>query len=82
MSGVSVHYSLSVDRDLCMGSGYCVRTLTRRFQIDAEGVAEVLGGHPSQSCGGGPIDIDADERDAAERAMAICPSGAITFSVH
>jgi ferredoxin len=54
-----------VDRDECMGFGYCAETLPAVFRLDAEGksvVAAVLA-----------------DREALEKAVDGCPRGAISL---
>jgi ferredoxin len=59
--------AVNVDRDVCVGSGYCQRIAPAVFDIDQTGLAVVLATHPSGA-----------DADAAREAEASCPSLAIT----
>jgi ferredoxin len=59
--------SVEVDRDICVGSGYCRRIAPAVFDVDQTGLAVVLAAHPTGS-----------EVDAAHEAERSCPSLAIT----
>ncbi len=54
----------SVDRDLCIGAGNCIRLARGYFELDSEDVAVVAEG----------ADASAEDLQAAERA---CPASAI-----
>jgi ferredoxin len=58
---------VSVDRDVCVGSGYCQRIASAVFDIDQTGLAVVLAAHPTGT-----------DLDAAREAERSCPSLAIT----
>jgi ferredoxin len=53
-----------VDRDLCIGSGNCVRLAPQVFELDSEELARV-------------IDPTAADRPALEFVANRCPAGAI-----
>lgn len=55
---------VKVERELCIGSGYCVRLAPEVFALDEEEIAVVL--EP----------VSADE-EKLERAAETCPAGAI-----
>jgi ferredoxin len=59
---------VEVDRDICVGSGYCQRVAPGVFDVDDSGLAYVLIAHPT-----GP------DADAAREAERSCPSMAISF---
>ncbi len=63
MTGMRVQ----ADRDVCVGAGNCVLTAPDIFDQDDDGLVTVLAADP-------PADRDAD----VERAVRMCPSGAIT----
>ena len=56
--------SVRVERELCIGSGYCVRFAPAVFRLDEEEIAVV---------------VDEDGNSQTERAKAAdsCPAGAI-----
>jgi ferredoxin len=58
--------SVEVDRDVCVGSGYCQRIAPAVFDLDQTGLAVVLAAHPT-----GP------DLTAAHEAERSCPSLAI-----
>lgn len=58
---------VTVDRDLCMGSGHCSFYAPQTFDLDDVGVALVL-------------DPDGDADDAVEMATRGCPTRAISVS--
>ena len=53
-----------VERELCIGSGYCVRYAPAVFRLDEEEIAVV-------------IDGEAGSEDERRRAADSCPAGAI-----
>ena len=55
--------TVEVDRDICVGSGYCQRIAPGVFDIDESGLAFVLIAHPT-----GP---DADAAREAERVVPV-----------
>ncbi|MBV8463626.1 MAG: ferredoxin [Acidimicrobiales bacterium] len=57
---------LSVDRDVCMGSGNCIYWAPRLFDLDDAGFAVVVGD-------------PASDLEAAQLAAENCPTRAITF---
>jgi ferredoxin len=59
--------AVEVDRDVCVGSGYCQRIAPTVFDLDPAGLAVVIDAHPSGA-----------EADAAREAEVSCPSLAIT----
>jgi ferredoxin len=61
-------YAVSVDGDLCIGSGTCVATAPEAFVFDADGIATVVPAAAAQLS-------DAELLDIARN----CPSGAITL---
>lgn len=63
--------SISIDQNICMSSEYCVRAHPELFSVDADGVAQLVDG------GAGPVDLAEAQLDAAAKAAAVCPSGAI-----
>jgi ferredoxin len=63
VSGVRVQ----ADRDVCVGAGNCVLTAPDIFDQDDDGLVTVLEPNP-------PADRNGD----VERAVRMCPSGAIT----
>jgi ferredoxin len=68
MSGnVPAGVSVAVDRDVCVGSGYCQRIAPAVFDIDQTGLSLVLDAHPTGA-----------DVDAAREAERSCPSLAIT----
>jgi ferredoxin len=56
---------VTVDPDLCIGSGNCVHLAPGAFELDADGVADV-------------IEPDAAPDDRLRQAARSCPSGAIS----
>ncbi|MHA6793856.1 ferredoxin [Pseudonocardia bannensis] len=55
------------DRDVCIGAGMCVLTAGAVFDQDDDGVVAVLDETP-------------EDIDAVRRAVANCPSGALSIS--
>ncbi len=60
-------YSISIDRDACMGSGTCVVYASRTFEIDDDTKSTV-------------IDPAGDPLEQIETAAAGCPTRAITIT--
>lgn len=60
-------YTAKVDRDLCIGSGDCVRIAPKTFQLDAESKSVVI----AQG-------VDSD--DALKEAAQTCPVAAIILT--
>jgi ferredoxin len=63
----SAPLSVEVNRDVCVGSGYCQLIAPTVFDIDQTGLAVVLVAHPTGA-----------QADAAREAEHSCPSLAIT----
>ena len=57
---------VEADRDVCIGAGMCVMSAEYVFDQDDEGLVVVV-----------EADVPAAHRDAARRAVAGCPSGAL-----
>ena len=58
---------LEADRDVCIGAGMCVMSAEAVFDQDDDGIVVVLDETP-------------DDADAARRAVANCPSGALSLT--
>jgi len=56
-----------VDRAICLKAGQCYYLQPSVFRADSQGWPEIVVEHP-----------EGDELEAAEDAVEICPSGAIT----
>ena len=56
-----------VDKDLCIGCGVCPSVAPTMFEMNDEGLADVI-----------VDEIPAGEEDLAEEAVESCPVGAIT----
>jgi len=63
MSSRKAKFHVVIDRDLCVGSGLCVATDSRRFATGPDGKAE----YSSET-----VDVD-----LAEEAAELCPQAAI-----
>jgi ferredoxin len=59
-------WSVTIDRELCMGSGLCVLYAPGTFEHDGETKAVVL-------------DPTTDGLDAVRNAVSACPTAAITI---
>lgn len=57
-----------VDADLCIGCGVCPSVAPSMFEMNDEGIAEVL-----------VDEIPEGEEDLAEESVESCPVGAITI---
>ena len=57
---------IEADRDVCIGAGMCVMTAEEVFDQDDDGIVVVL-----------EVEVPAEYADAARRAVASCPSGAL-----
>ena len=57
-----------VDQDLCIGCGVCPSVAPSMFEMNDEGLADVI-----------VDEIPAGEEDLAEEAVEACPVGAITI---
>jgi ferredoxin len=64
---VSAH--VRADRDVCIGAGNCVMTLGSVFDQDDDGVVVVLQPQP-----------DGVDPELLQRAVVMCPAGAITVT--
>jgi ferredoxin len=61
---------VTVDQNLCIGSGNCVRIADDLFtQDDEDALVVLLVEHPAE-----------DRQAAARQAVATCPTGAITVA--
>ena len=61
---------IAADRDVCIGAGLCAMAAAGVFdQNAADGRVQLLVAHPS-----------AEELEAVEEAIALCPSGAISWT--
>lgn len=81
MGEVAKRFSVSVDQDLCMGSGYCVHAYPGLFGLDSDGIAELLQGDPPQPVGCGPMVLGPDQVGAVRKASDTCPAAAIHIQV-
>lgn len=70
---------VTVDQDVCMGSGYCARETLNLFHLREDGIAEL---DVNGTRTAGPVQIPVADQPAACHAASICPSGAITVSDH
>jgi ferredoxin len=57
---------IEADRDRCIGAGMCVMNAEDVFDQDDDGLVVVLS-----------AEVPAEHADAAARAVASCPSGAV-----
>ncbi len=57
-----------VDRSICLKAGQCYYLQPSVFRADSQGWPEIIVEHP-----------EGEELEAAEDAVEICPSGAITL---
>jgi ferredoxin len=57
---------VEVNRDVCIGAGMCVMNAPEVFDQDDDGIVVVL-----------EPDVSAEHAQAAARAVASCPSGAL-----
>lgn len=58
---------IEVDRDICVGAGNCVMTVEEVFDQDEEGLVDLRQSDPP-----------AELADQVERAVQMCPAGAIS----
>jgi ferredoxin len=58
---------ISIDREVCMGSGQCLMYAANTFDIDDDGIAIVL-------------DVEGDSEVDVQRAVHGCPTQAISVS--
>ncbi len=61
-------FNLRVDREICQGTGYCVRISTELFELEDSMHAKVLIDAP-------PIEFEEEILEAA----TLCPTRAITY---
>jgi ferredoxin len=66
---VAERWAVTVDREVCLGTGLCVVYASGTFAHDEEAKAIVL--HPS-----------ADDIDAVRVAVEACPTGALHLTIH
>jgi ferredoxin len=57
---------IEADRDVCIGSGMCVMNAEEVFDQGDDGIVVVL-----------EVEVPPEHADAAARAVANCPSGAL-----
>ena len=57
---------IEADRDVCIGAGMCVMNAEEVFDQGDDGIVVVL-----------EVEVPAEHADAAARAVASCPSGAL-----
>jgi ferredoxin len=57
---------IKIDRDVCIGSGTCVRLARGTFELDADNIANV-------------VDPEIATEEEILRAERSCPTGAITL---
>ena len=57
---------IEADRDVCIGAGMCVMAAEAVFDQDDDGIVVLL-----------EVEVPAEHADAAARAVASCPSGAL-----
>jgi ferredoxin len=57
---------VTANRDVCIGAGMCVMSAPEVFDQDDDGVVVLL-----------EVEVPAEHADAAARAVASCPSGAL-----
>ena len=63
----TVHREISIDRNLCMGSGQCLWYAPNTFDQDDNNISVV-------------IDQDGDPEEAVRTAIASCPAQAISLA--
>jgi ferredoxin len=57
---------ITADRDVCIGAGMCVMNAEEVFDQDDGGIVVLL-----------EVEVPPEHADAAARAVASCPSGAL-----
>lgn len=57
---------IEADRDVCIGAGMCVMNAEEVFDQDDDGIVVLL-----------EVEVPPEYADAAARAVASCPSGAL-----
>ena len=67
MSAPGGEFTVTVDQDLCMGSGYCVAQHPELFDVDPDGTATARGAGV----------LRADQAAEAAAAVHVCPASAI-----
>ena len=60
---------IEANRDVCIGAGMCVMNAEEVFDQGADGIVVVL-----------EVEVPPEHADAAARAVAACPSGALPGS--
>lgn len=60
-------HKITIDPDVCMGSGQCTVYAKATFALDSDDIAYV-------------VDPDGDPLDVLEMTAAACPTGAITVT--
>jgi ferredoxin len=69
---------VTVDREVCIGSGNCVYTAPEVFEQDDEGlVVLVAPGVARDVSGEVAAEVETPHEDAVRAAVAHCPSGAL-----
>ena len=59
---------ITADRDVCIGAGMCVMTAEEVFDQGDDGIVVIL-----------EVEVPPEHADAAARAVAACPSGALRW---
>jgi ferredoxin len=62
----NANMKVTANRDVCIGAGMCVMSAPEVFDQDDDGVVVLL-----------EVEVPAEHADAAARAVASCPSGAL-----
>ena len=57
---------ITADRDVCIGAGMCVMNAEEVFDQGDDGIVVIL-----------EVEVPPEHADAAARAVAACPSGAL-----
>lgn len=57
---------ITADRDVCIGAGMCVMNAEEVFDQGDDGIVVIL-----------EVEVSPEHADAAARAVAACPSGAL-----
>lgn len=61
---------LSVNKETCIGCGACQATIAEVFEINDEGLAEVIADYET---------LNDENKDLVNQAIENCPTGAITL---
>ncbi|SIK94906.1 Ferredoxin-2 [Mycobacteroides abscessus subsp. abscessus] len=69
--------TVTIDQDLCMGSGYCAREYPELFQMSTDGVAELISDTSKET---DAASVSGTAAEHARNASMICPAAAITAS--